>query len=114
MSDLCTSHARRTNAGERVWSVNASSQSAGVWFTVVNVHLTPPACESALTDTHIFTAAHRKAPISHTGGTVYTLTGAHRHLKKTNPKFLLHCYIYIGFTEVSLSPSGGQKPIMAL
>lgn len=81
-----TCHPRWADTGEEVGAVNAAAQSAGVRFTVIDVHLTPFTFKSIETHTQVFPAAGREVDVGHTGSSIQTLTGAHRHLKEREKK----------------------------
>lgn len=68
------------DAGERVGPIDTASQSAGVRFAVIDVHLTPVTSEPVETSTQVLPAARREVHVGHTGGSVQTLTGDDRHL----------------------------------
>lgn len=79
-STCSTCHSWWADAGEGVGAVNTAAQSAGVRFTVINVHLTPFTSESIETHAQVFPAAGGEVDVGDAGSSIQTLTRAHRYL----------------------------------
>lgn len=83
---LHTCRSWRADAGERVGSVDAAAQSAGVRFAVINVHFTPFPFKPVETRTQVPPAAGGKVDVGHAGSSIQTFTGAHGHLTGSEEK----------------------------
>lgn len=75
-----TCHSWWADTGERVGPVNAEAQPAGVRFAVVDVHLAPFAFKPVETHAQVLPAAGGEVDVGHTGSSIQTFAGGHRHL----------------------------------